>query len=33
MFENVVHQIDRNEWLLLLTFQHGLRQNLRWFLS
>ena len=26
--KNVIHQIDRNEWLLLSAFQHGLRQNL-----
>ena len=29
--KKVIHQIDRNEWLLLLAFQ-GLRQNLSWFL-
>ena len=23
--KNVIHQIDRNEWLLLSTFQQGLR--------
>ena len=31
--KNVIHQIDRNEWLLLSAFQQGLRQNLSWFLS
>ena len=31
--KNVIHQIDRNEWLLLSAFQKGLRQNLSWFLS
>ena len=25
---DAIHQIDRNEWLLLTTFQQGLRQNL-----
>ena len=24
--KNVIHQIDRNEWLLLSVFQQGLRQ-------
>ena len=28
--KNVIHQIDRNEWLLLSAFQQGLRQNLSW---
>ena len=32
-FKNVIHETDRNEWLLILTFQLGLRQNLSWFLS
>ena len=31
--KNVVHEIDRNEWLLLSAFQQGLRQNQSWFLS
>ena len=30
---DVIHQIDRNEWLLLSAFQEGLRQILGWFLS
>ena len=31
--KNVIHQKERNEWLLLPEFQQGLRQNLSWFLS
>ena len=31
--KNVIHQICRNEWLLLSAFQQGLRLNLSWFLS
>ena len=31
--KNVIHQISRNEWLLLSAFLQGLRQNLIWFLS
>ena len=30
--KNVIHQIDRNEWLLLSAFQQGLLQNLSWLL-
>ena len=26
--ENVIHQLERNEWLLLSPFQQGLRQKL-----
>ena len=26
--ENVIPQLDKNEWLLLSAFQHGLRQKL-----
>ena len=29
----VIHQIDRNEWLLVSAFQQDLRQNLSGFLS
>ena len=29
-FKNVIHPIDRNEWLLVLGFQQGLRQSLSW---
>ena len=31
--KNVIHQIDRNDWLLVSAFQQGLQQHLRWFLS
>ena len=31
--KNVIHEVDRNEWLLLSAFQQGLRQKLSWFLS
>ena len=26
--KNVIHQLERNEWLLLSAFQQGLRQKL-----
>ena len=29
----MIHQTDRNEWLLISLFQQGLRENLVWFLS
>ena len=29
--KNAIHQLERNEWLLLSAFQQGLRKN--WFLS
>ena len=28
--KNVIHQIDRNEWLLLSAFQKSLRQNIEY---
>ena len=31
--KNAIHQLERNEWLLLSAFQQGLLQKLSWFLS
>ena len=31
--KNVIHQLERNEWLLLSPFQQGLRQKLVFVLT
>ena len=31
--KNVIHQLERNEWLLLSAFQQGLRQKLVFVLT
>ena len=31
--KNAIHQLERNEWLLLLAFQQGLRQKLVFILT
>ena len=33
MFQNAIHQLERNEWLLLSAFQQGLQQKLVFVLT